>query len=38
MDLSTVITLGGVLVPALGGCAWIVIIMRHMMVVVAPAA
>ncbi len=37
MDVSAVIALGGVRVPALRECAQLAIIMRHMMVVVAPA-
>jgi hypothetical protein len=38
MNTSAIITLGGVQITALGECAWVAIIMRHMMVVVAPAA
>jgi hypothetical protein len=38
MDTSVVITLRGLQVPALGGCAWLAIITRLMMVVIAPAA
>jgi hypothetical protein len=37
MDPSAIIALGGVRVPMLGECAWLAIIMRHMMVVLAPA-
>jgi hypothetical protein len=37
MDTSAVIALGGVQVPMLGECTRLAIIMRHMMVVVAPA-
>ncbi len=35
--IPVVTTLGGVQVPVLGGCAWFAIVMRHMMIVVAPA-
>jgi hypothetical protein len=38
MNASTVVTLGGVQVPALGGCAGLAVILVDMMVVVAPAA
>jgi hypothetical protein len=38
MDMSTVITLGGVQITMLGERVWLVIIIIYMMVVVAPAA
>ncbi len=38
MNASTVVTLGGVRVLVLGGCAWLAIILVDMMVVVALAA
>jgi hypothetical protein len=38
MDMSAIIALRGVRVSTLGECAQLAIIMRHMMVVVAPAA
>jgi hypothetical protein len=38
MDMSAVITLGGVQIPMLGKQAWLGIIINYMMFVVAPAA
>jgi hypothetical protein len=38
MDTSPVIALGGVQVPVLEKCTQLAVIIRHMMVVVAPAA
>ncbi len=38
MDTSTIITLGGVWVSTLGECAWLAVILSHMVIVVAPAA
>ncbi len=38
MNASAIVPLGGVQVRALGGCAWLVIILVDMMVVVAPTA
>ncbi len=38
MNVSAVIILGGVQVPALGGCAWLAIILVDMMVVRALTA
>jgi hypothetical protein len=38
MDTSTVITVEGVQVPAHGERAWLVVILSHMLIVVAPAA
>jgi hypothetical protein len=38
MDTSAVITLGGLRIPALGERAWLVIILSHMVIVIAPAS
>jgi hypothetical protein len=38
MDMSAIITLGGVRKPMLGERAWLAIIIIYMMVVVAPPA
>jgi hypothetical protein len=38
MDMSTVITLGGVRVPVLGGRTWLAVILSHMVIVIATAA
>jgi hypothetical protein len=38
MNASAIVTLRGVQVPALGGCARLAVILADMMVVVAPAA
>jgi hypothetical protein len=38
MDMSAVITLGGIQVPALGEHAWLVVILSQLVIVVAPAA
>ncbi len=38
MDTSAIITLGGVRMPELGECAWLAIIIDHMMIVAAPTA
>jgi hypothetical protein len=38
MEMSAVIALKGVQIPPLGECAWLAIIINHMMVAVAPAA
>ncbi len=38
MNASALVTLGGVRVPLLGCCTWLVVVLVNMMVVVAPAA
>jgi hypothetical protein len=38
MDISVIITLGGVQIPALREHAWLAVILSHMMIVIAPAA
>jgi hypothetical protein len=38
MATSTIIALGRLQIPALGGHAWLAVILSHTMIVVAPAA
>jgi hypothetical protein len=38
VDMSAVITLGGVQIPVLGEHAWLVVIITYRMVIIAPAA
>jgi hypothetical protein len=38
MDMSIVITLGGVQITTLGKCAQLAVILSHMVIVIAPAA